>query len=106
MTMPAGERLDRLVAEALGQSWQGGNPIPGYDGQYPWPPPYSIDIAAAWKAWEAMLQTVGELSLLQDEEEVILDVSWRGPIWRVVAPTAPLAICRALLILRLEESTQ
>lgn len=52
--MPAGKALDKLVAEkVMGQVWQGSNPIPSYDGRWPWPPPYSTDITVAWLAIDA-----------------------------------------------------
>lgn len=44
------ERDHRLAEKIM--PWQGGNPIPGYDGRWPWPPPFSTDAAADYVVLE------------------------------------------------------
>lgn len=118
LTMPAGRELDRLVAEkVMGQMWQGGSPIPNYDGRWPWPPPYSTDIAAAWlvanKLGERWFVDIG---CLPGDCAGNPNPKWEARFWdaepcisggvghvsgleefKARGETAPLAICRAAL---------
>ena len=107
MDLPAGRALDKLVAETvMGQVWQGGSPVSNCDGQWPWPPPYSTDISAAWKVVEHLLKEnwFFDLAIRQNPLTwrcvLIHDPSDLGPRPAATADeceTAPLAICRAAL---------
>jgi hypothetical protein len=107
MTETELHELDKEVAEkVMGQTWQGGSPIPNYDGRWPWPPPYSTDIAAAWLVLELLISECGGCFSTwsgdggdwacvfgEDADDEMLDVETRGAI----SDSAPLAICRAAL---------
>lgn len=112
LTLPAGRQLDVLVAEkVMGMGWQGGNPILGYDGRWPWPPPFSTDIAAA----ELVIKKLTTGNGRHSDFHLVFDCGeppdWRGS-WVAYFPgptdaqgeTASLVICRASLLAGLEES--
>lgn len=96
MTPEEHRELDAKVHEALyGEGWNGGNPIKGFEGRWPWPYPYSTDIAAAWLVveklrgrWpvEIMTPAPGGYSCLVG-----------GLFAMGNGATAPLAICLAAL---------
>lgn len=104
MAMPAGPDIDRLVAEALGETEAEWHSIARYRHLC-----YSTDIATAWKAWEAIQQKAQHVQFRQEGQlcEVSIIVSERkGPYFIIDAPTVPLAICRAFLVWKLEEGRQ
>lgn len=87
---PAGRALNALIAEKI-----------MHLHSEVWPAHYSDDLTVAWAVWEHVLApndyflaTLGEAG---DEDYYAI---WRGD-WHAVAfaPTAPLAICRAALLL-------
>lgn len=100
-TAPAGPRMDKLVAElVMGQVWQGGHPIPNYDGRWSWPAPYSTDIAAAWEVVERLAKThrvlvSGGIKLPWQCD--VMPHPFATPTF-AEAETAPLAICRVALL--------
>ena len=108
LELPPGRELDKLVAErVMGQRWQGGNPIPNHDGRWPWPAPYSTDIAAAWvvvehprkvrgATWGLLCERAGD----RPSGHFRFSISLLGPggPFALYAETAPLAICRAALL--------
>lgn len=113
MAMPAGPDLDRLVVEALGDEPR---KYLAADGKFKpdKPSSYSTMIGAAWKAWEAMPQ----LRAINGDPACPIQLmrAWHWDGWQVgyyvghgiteilaTAPTVPLAICRAFLMLQLEE---
>lgn len=96
-SMPAGREMDRLVAETvMGQVWDGGNPIKNYDGRWPWPPPYSTDIAAAWEVAEWLRKWYGQFSLVAGLQWHCMHEEMK-PDWGS-GETMPLAVCRAALL--------
>lgn len=110
---PAGVRLNTWVAErVMGQTWQGGNPIPNYDGHWPWPPPYSTEIAAAMQLadflrqrfWLELALPGGKRSEGDQYEASLYTDFWEQdqPDVVAVADTLPLAACRAALLTTLE----
>jgi hypothetical protein len=99
--MPAGRELNALVAEkVMGQAWQGGNPVPNYDGRWPWPPPYSTDIAAAFEVAEAVSKLAWHLSRGSRGYncQIVLAECLTKCFEVRDVETAPLAICRAALL--------
>lgn len=106
LALPAGPETDRLVAErVMGIGWQGGNPIDGYDGRWPWPPPYSTDVAAAWSVVEKLTDNQDGYCFDlyrgtfpdQPPEWVCATLRGRGMVV-ACGQTAPLAVCRAALL--------
>ena len=113
--MEAGRELDALVAEkVMGWQW--------YDGHGTAGPSYwetqggefahfgefepSTDIAAAWEVVEKMAELVGPISVawgsFGTEGNMASVMAFMGNPPGVVAPTAPLAICRAALLAVME----
>lgn len=107
IALPAGRSLDAIIASRVfHQTWQGGAPIPGYDGRWPWPPPYSTDVAAAWKVVEWLRDraahpdispTGGEGADYPDGWQVTF-YDHGKPGWATAwGDTMPVAVCRAAL---------
>lgn len=100
MTPEELREIDRQVAEkVMGWVWQGGNPIGnGYDGRWPWPPPFSTDIAAAVEVAERVAKLAWHLSKIPGRYrcQIVLAASI-DKCFEVEANTAPLAICKAAL---------
>ncbi len=90
--------LDAKVHRAVyGEGWNGGNPIKGFDGRWPWPPPYSTNIEAAWRVVESLRSRGSPFCMLcADLEPSSGWVAWFGSYFDK-ATTVPLAICRAAL---------
>jgi hypothetical protein len=83
LTEPAGRKLDAWVAtHVMAQPWQGGNPIPSYDGRWPWPPPYSTDIAAAMQVAAELRRRgfVVRLELLQETAHCLATSALGEPV--------------------------
>ena len=112
LRMEAGPELDRLVAEQI-MGWregqdtlklQGGMGILGEKAL----PRYSTDIAAAWEVVEALREKEFVIDILGLLEDFIVKI-WNEneseglSIAKASAEQAPLAICRAALIV-LEQS--
>ena len=103
-TIPAGRGLDAAIADVLRELT--GEPAPGSPI-----PPYSTDIAAAWKIVEAVRSSGGEAIIdITDDETCaedpqespyavtfFLDLEEEDEAVEATAEEAPLAICRALL---------
>jgi hypothetical protein len=105
---PAERRLDEWVAEhVMGQTWQGGSPIPNYDGRWSWPPPYSTDIAAAWEVVTHMEAVFPGFDLIDwpvDGPEKRWYASFGNNLYppkRIAdfeGPTPEICICKAALL--------
>jgi hypothetical protein len=110
--MEAGRELDLLIAvKVMGGRLDGDSYT---DGSRCWPvPPYSTDLAAAWKVWEKFQHQSKRLHYVfpDNAEEGHYEVLWshgpqssrsgmslnrKGEVW-AEGETAPLAICRAAL---------
>jgi hypothetical protein len=70
------------------QVWRGGVPIANYDGRWPWPPPYSKNIDAAWTVLEKLSSHPKYCG------RVTLDVIIPGPV-RVRIESAGSAVIEA-----------
>lgn len=100
---PAGPRLDQWVCEiVLGQTWQGGNPIPNYVKpwtRWPWPAPVSTEMAAAWLVVEKLRNEWGQF-------ELTAGIQWHCGHKQInpwgVGDNAPEAICKAALLVAIE----
>lgn len=119
--MPAGRDMDKAVARALGYDVRGTDPLfltihvlttdPEDDGNVGYLEYYSEKIESAWTLVEHLLETGwhsdygGDVFVenWRDDEWVMCnrDIYTRKerylPVVYAVAPTAPLAICRAFL---------
>lgn len=109
LNMPAGRDMDKLISIHLfSMEWDGGNPIFGYCGRWPWPVPFSADIAAAWEVFVKLLDIdpsadIGRSNHPHGMWAVGLNQDEMGPNDLVFGETAPLVICRAALLMVLEE---
>jgi hypothetical protein len=94
--------LDIQVAKVVfGMEWEGGNPIPGLNGRWTWPPPYSSNVAATWEVVDKIMQRFTVEPFICENTGILDGVKeWHvvlTPHGEGVGPTAPIAICLAAL---------
>jgi hypothetical protein len=109
LDMPAGEEMDRLIAEKVFGDQFDGDTIT--DGKRCWPiPDYSTNVAAAWQVIDRIYRRFcGHISIERfawlSYEVKVGGLPADGGGWREVAAmagAAPLAICRAALLTTLK----
>lgn len=110
LTMKAGEELDKLVAEALGdvsevtgsdKCYRHFQENPAYGG-WSIPAPVSTDISAAWQVVDRLVDSVRHYMF--DLRKVYVNTLWEASFQGRVAQgvTAPEAICKAALLAELD----
>lgn len=99
LAMPAGREMDALIWTRV---WNGGTAI----GKLPL---YSTDIEAAWNIVEKLGLNISQKNLNEfpagyEKSKYMADPELRGKgeFWLAWGETAPLAICRAALIVAME----
>jgi hypothetical protein len=95
MTTDEARQLNVEIAEkVMGIPWKGGTPIPGYDGRWPWPPPYSTDPDAAQLvlgAWP------GDVQVRRRNGAWECELFLPSKQWSDAGATLAEAVCRARL---------